>query len=309
MFEAPVTIQVQTTAAIHGDSTALGTVFQFYRPRLLAHALRICGNTPLAQDAVQDTFISAFTHLQSLKNADSFYPWLKRILVNICYRLLSKERFTELTDHNLTKDSLIHQSIDEHFEKISNRQRMFEALRFLSDELRSCIMLRYFSKHKSYDRIAEVLGIPVGTVRSRLAAAREKLATHFIRVQDADDVALNEGKQWSEYYFHSWSNMYDDEQVRNNLYNHILPGLSIRFTSGKSGIGRKILETEIDNDLYYGSRFTPGEVISSGNITLIEGPNFNNPDYPDRCSPETAFILFRSDNKVATAHIFDSPRH
>src|SRR6187399_3404293 len=92
MFQPPTSIEAHTKAAINGDSVALGVVFQFYRPRLQAHALRICGNTPLAQDAVQDTFISSFTHLKSLRDANLFYPWLKKILVHRCYQLLKKER-------------------------------------------------------------------------------------------------------------------------------------------------------------------------------------------------------------------------
>ena len=187
MIDIPSSINNQTQDAINGNVEAMGIVFQYFRPRLLAHALRICGNTPMAQDAVQDSFISAFTHLSTLRDTNLFYPWLKKILVNNCYQLLRKERFTEFTDSHLTNDTLLQCSINEHFENISNQQQLYEVLRFLSDELRSCIMLRYFSTFKSYEEIALILGIPVGTVRSRLAAARVKLAELFVLKQDADD--------------------------------------------------------------------------------------------------------------------------
>src|SRR5688572_11827990 len=153
MIEIPATIREKTSAALHGDASAMGVLFEWYRPRLYAHAMRICGNMPLAEDAVQDTFIAAFTHLSSLRNEHFFSPWLKKILINHCYNLLRKEQSVELTDRHLRNDSLLHQSIDEHFENISNRQRMYEALRFLSEELMSCVMLRYFSKFNSYEEI------------------------------------------------------------------------------------------------------------------------------------------------------------
>ena len=308
MFEIPASIQEKTRAAVEGDVSAMGVLFEWYRPRLYAHALRICGNNPLAKDAVQDTFISAFTHLNVLRDASFFYPWLKKILVNNCYRLLRKESTVEFTDSHLKHGNFIHHELDERFENISNVQRMYDALRFLSEELRSCILLRYFSSIKSYEEIATVLGIPVGTVRSRLAAAREKLSLYFFRNDDAGDAAIKEAQQWSDFYTERWNKVYDDSGVRNEFFSHLIPALNIRFTSGRFGTGRSILEEEINNDLVYGSRFMACEIVSSGNLTVMEGPNFNHPDYPDRCAPQTSLILFRKGDKVEMAHIFDSRR-
>lgn len=308
MFEVPASIQSQTNAAIQGDSAALGIVFQFYRPRLLAHALRICGNTPLAQDAVQDTFISALTHLKSLRDSTVFYPWLKKILVNRCYQLLKKEKSVGFEENMERSDFAVRQSVEEKFEKAANRQQLYKALMFLSDELRVCILLRYFSEFNSYEDIAVILGIPVGTVRSRLAAAREKLSLQFVHVADAGDKALTEAKRWSDFYLEHWNNLYDDSRIRDAFFNHLHPSLYIRFTSGKQDIGRTLIESEISNDLIYGSRTSVTQVSSSGNISVIEGANFNHPDYPDRCAPFTTLVLFRKNDIVNTAHIFDSPR-
>jgi len=308
MVEIPRTIGEKINAAVNGDATAMGVVFEWFRPRLYAHALRICGNTPAAQDVVQDTFISAFTHLSSLKNAGSFYPWLKKILVNHCYHLLRKEKFSSFTDQHLFRDDMLHRSMEEHFENTSNSQRMHEALRFLSEELRSCIMLRYFSFANSYEEMALVLDIPVGTVRSRLSAARAKLSVLFATIEDAGDAAVSEGLQWSGFYSDRWKRLYDDMQARSDFFNHLHPSMHIRFTSGASGIGRDIMEKEINNDLFFGSRFNLTEATSSGNVTVMEGLNRNHPDYPDRCAPATAIVLFRKDDQVQQLHIFDSAR-
>ena len=308
MFEAPATIQIHTRAALSGDSAALGIVFQYYRPRLQAHALRICGNTPLAQDAVQDTFISALTHLSSLRDVNLFYPWLKRILINRCYQLLKKEKSVGLEENMERNDFLVRQSIEEKFEKAANLQQLYKVLMFLSDELKACIMLRYFSEFNSYEDIAIILDIPIGTVRSRLAAARKKLELQFTTVADADDKALVEAKQWSDFYFNHWNNIYDDLKIRDAFFNHLHPSLNIRFTSGKQDVGRNLLESELSNDLVYGSRASVIQVTSSGNISVIECNNTNHPDYPDRCAPSTTLVLFRQNNIVKTAHISDAPR-
>lgn len=286
----------------------MGSLFENYRPQLISHALQICGNTPAAQDAVQDTFISAYTHLQSLRNPEFFYSWLRSILTNTCYQLIRKEKYSDLNEQIETKDYCVQQPIDEHFDKLSNQQRLFEALRMLSVELRSCVLLRYFSRFNRYDEIAKLLDIPVGTVRSRLAAAREKLTMLYTAFEDPGDAALKEALEWSAYYQLNWENLYDDVQVRHEIINHFHPALNIRFTSGKSGKGRNILEREIEDDLTFGSRLKIKEVFSSGNLSVLEGINFNHQEFPDRCPPATTLIFLRNQGKVESLQIFDSPR-
>jgi len=50
------------------------------------------------------------------------------------------------------------------------------------------------------------------------------------------------------------------------------------------------------------------EAVSSGNISLLQGPNLNHPDFPDRCAPATVLVVFRRNDKVETVQIFDSAR-
>ena len=169
-------------------------------------------------------------------------------------------------------------------------------------------MLRYFSNYNRYDEIAQVLRIPVGTVRSRLAAAREKLLS-FRNAPDTSDHALKEAQEWSNYYYNAWHHLYDDRQARKQFIDHFHASLNIRYTSGRSGKGRAILEGLINDDLNYGSTFKAEEIASSGNITLIEGININQPEYIDRCPPSSIFVLFREGDKIETFHIFDSCRN
>ncbi len=307
-FHIPGTIREKTSYALAGDTSLLGEVFEYFRPRLLAHAMRICGNSPLARDAVQDTFISVFTKLGTLKNVDLFYPWMKKILVNNCYLLLRRERSVELNESHSYGETLLQHSIESRLDEAADKQKLFESLSILSEELRSCMMLRYFSQSRSYDSIAQLLGLPVGTVRSRLAAGREKLATLFQAKPDSSDRVVKESLGMSQYYLHMYNKLYDDPAARKELLEHHSPQINIRYTSGSSGTGRGLLEKEVYNDLKFGSRFCPDQVISCGNVSVVEGMNMNHPDYPDRCAPHTAMVLFRSDKHINTLHIFDSTR-
>jgi len=306
--QIPDSIRQKITAALNGDTFAFGEVFQYFRPRLLSHAYRIFGNTPVAQDAVQDTFISAYTHMASLKDHAMFYPWLKKILVNNCYQLMRRDRSVELNEVVMQKEVFTTSSVQTNLEKITEQWQLFGSLRELSEELRICILLRYFTGLNSYDAIALVLGIPVGTVRSRLSAAREKLTFGFHKNADSTDAALIEGESWSGYYLELYRKFYDDLHARNELFDHHHKELNLRYTSGSSGKGRSLLENEVNNDLIFGSRFQPQEIISSGNISVIEGVNINHVRYPDRCAPMTTMVLFRKNDQIDTLHIFDSDR-
>lgn len=287
----------------------MASLFQLYRPQLYVHALRIVGNTPIAQDAVQDTFISAFTHISSLRDISLFYPWLKRILLNNCYLALRKEKSALNYRLALPDDTYIEESIEQRLENTANTQQIYSALSGLSAELRSCVLIRYFSNFGSYEEIALILGIPIGTVRSRLAAAREKLYAVYSHYNDKQDKAFMEAEQWSEYYLQIWKRFYDDQHTRNEFISQLNPALQIRYTSGSSGTGKALLEKEFNNDLLYGSRFHVREVNSCGNISVMEGINTNSSEYPDRCAPSSVIVLFRKNDKMIDAcNIFDSPR-
>ena len=307
MVSIPQTILEKTNAALEGDKKAFGSLFEWYNPRLYAHALRLCGNTPIAQDAVQETFISAFIHRSSLRDPSLFYPWLKRILINHCYRLLKKERSSE-SELIETKDILIQQSIEENFDRTANRQWVYVALNKLSDELRACVMLKYFTRFKSYEDIALILGIPIGTVRSRLSAAKGKLLSAYKRISDTTDNAMKESRRWSSYYLYLWQNLYENRVVRNEFIQHMHPSMNVRFTSGKLRRGRILLDAALEDDIRHGSQLCVDEVSSSGDVSVISGANLNSQEHPHHCPASTVVVLFRHDDKIETSHIFDSPR-
>lgn len=133
-------------------------------------------NSHDAEDLVQESFLRAFKSFESFRGGDG-RAWLLRIVRNACYTWLQGNRVQELTtvydealhtieDASRDPETLLLESAD--------HQRLKETLEELPLEFREVIVLREL-EGMSYKEIAALVGIPVGTVMSRLARARERL--------------------------------------------------------------------------------------------------------------------------------------
>ncbi len=149
-----------------GDAAALGWLLERYRTRtvrLAAHVLRAEAD---AEDVAQEAFVRAFRRLHTLRgDGASFGPWLRRIVVRLCLDRLRRGRHeaSALTDDDW--DALAPADL-------ADTRLLIEALLdTLSPPLRAALVLREM-EGLDYDEIAHVLAVPVGTVRSRLHAAR-----------------------------------------------------------------------------------------------------------------------------------------
>ena len=113
-----------------------------------------------AEDAMSDAALRAWQHVASLRDPDKFDAWFSRILVNVCRdRLRQRRRSVPLLVEPAT-------SIDP-FTESAEREALFAALGQLTPEHRAVIALHYL-EGLTVDRIAEQLGMPAGTVKSRL---------------------------------------------------------------------------------------------------------------------------------------------
>ena len=157
----------RVVAARAGEMAAWNALYQYYYPRLLNTALQLCGNRSETKDLVQDTFITAFLKLSQLKDPSHFGAWIRKILVRKCYRL--SRPFETLSETIETT------GWEEQLEYVERETRLQTAIRQLPEILRTTLLLRYFSGRQSYNEIADILSVPVGTVRSRLNEAKSKL--------------------------------------------------------------------------------------------------------------------------------------
>ncbi len=167
--------------SLSGRSAAFGILVRRYQDRLYNTVYRLLGNSEDAQDVVQESFISAYQSLDSFKGDAKFFTWLYRIAMNAAISLKRKKKATVSLEtgskHDLAIDPL-DQSLDNQpgdaMERQEEEDRLQAALDKLSPEHKSVIVLKDIEDMK-YEEIAEVLEVPIGTIRSRLHRARLEL--------------------------------------------------------------------------------------------------------------------------------------
>ena len=152
-----------------GDGDAYRHLVERYQREAMGHALAILGNRQDAEDAVQDAFVDAYRALARFDEERRFYPWFYAILRNRCLKLMASRRRHEtdaLDDVGmLTREGAA---------SVEDVVALEEALKKMPSESREVLMLRHLDG-LSYKELAERLGIPIGTVMSRLFRARTDL--------------------------------------------------------------------------------------------------------------------------------------
>lgn len=142
--------------------------------RAFAIAYRLVGNRDDALELSQDAFVRAFRAMARFDPTRPFYPWFHRILRNVCYRFLSRRaRRREAA----LPDAIACDRFDPRDLAAANeaKERVWEALGRLRPEHRELIVLKDLQGLK-YREIAQIVGVPDGTVMSRLHAARRALS-------------------------------------------------------------------------------------------------------------------------------------
>ena len=162
--------------ARRGDDTAFRVLLDRHAGRLYGLALHLLGNAVDAEDVVQETFAGAFRGLRGFRGHASVRTWLTRILVNQVARLCRSHRRQRTVSIGLALESVgdVVPGAVAAEDRADIRMDVWAVLARLSEEHRIVIVLREM-QGMSYNEIAEVLGVPRGTVESRLFRAREKL--------------------------------------------------------------------------------------------------------------------------------------
>lgn len=156
-----------------GNAEAFALLLQRYRNRIFNLAWQLLGDRDEAEDVAQETFLQAFEHLHEFRGESQISTWLYRIAVNACMMRLRQRKFVEpLPEDYEPVDEIDWRKVEE---QILLKRRIDEVLTRLPENLRLVLILREIHE-LSYEEIAQVLSIPIGTVRSRLFEARKKFA-------------------------------------------------------------------------------------------------------------------------------------
>jgi len=178
--------QLLVERAQRGDKHAFELLVAKYQRKLVRLISRIVRDPAEVEDVAQEAFIKAYRALPQFRGESAFYTWLYRIAVNTAKNFLvaqgrraptSTEKDAEeaetFEDAGQLRDINTPESI------LMSRQvamTVNAAMDKLPQELRTAITLREV-EGMSYDEIAELMGCPIGTVRSRIFRAREAIAT------------------------------------------------------------------------------------------------------------------------------------
>ena len=156
-----------------GDRDAFGVLVRRYQHRVFALGIRMLHNRSDAEDLVQETFLRAFRALDRFEPDRPLAPWLFRIATN---RALSSLARRGRQDHDeLPPDLAAHgPSPEEETDKRRLERAVRAAVAELPPEQRTILTLRV-AEGLSYREISEAVDVPIGTVMSRLARARETL--------------------------------------------------------------------------------------------------------------------------------------
>jgi RNA polymerase sigma-70 factor (ECF subfamily) len=175
--------------ALTGNSAAFGRLVTRYQDRLYNTLVHVVGSAEDAYDVAQDAFVQAFLKLDTFHRNSAFYTWLYRIAFNLAVSRRRRHKPTSSIDQvrelsgsePMSHDDAPGDRLDRE-ERVSQVQ---SALAGLSEEFRDVLVLREIDGC-CYETIADILNLPVGTVRSRLHRARLELREQLREVVQQD---------------------------------------------------------------------------------------------------------------------------
>ena len=168
---------------IKGQQWAFNQLVATYQERLLKIAYGITLDREEAMEIVQDVFVSVFKNIASFRQEASLATWLRRITINQClnWKRKWKRRFRWhhdpidfQTETKLNRDSQKKNDPETLFREKEFEKKIMDAVKTLPEKLRAVFVLNNL-EGLTYEQIAKTLDIKIGTVRSRLHAARKKI--------------------------------------------------------------------------------------------------------------------------------------
>ncbi len=186
-----------------GDRPAFGQLVEVYQDKIYGYVSRMLGDPDEAEDVAQETFVRAYRSLPHFRGAASFHTWLYRIASNLAIDVARRNRRQSTGDFSLdepleSEEGDYEREIADESgspEQLTQRREMQELVRQavaeLPEKLRAVVVL-YELQGESYEDIAEILGCPLGTVKSRLFNARSQLKDMLEQLVDVGELEVEQ---------------------------------------------------------------------------------------------------------------------
>jgi RNA polymerase sigma-70 factor (ECF subfamily) len=274
-------------AARAGDASSLGLLLERHRADMRAVAVALLGYGTAAEDAVQDGMLTALRRLHDLREPDAAGAWLRAIVRNACRMQLRSARPILPLGDDLRAAGTAEELLDRH----ALRDWVWHAMAQLSEPLQLVVVLRHFGEPRSYAEIAQICGVPIGTVRSRLNEARRRLARLLITETEAahDDVgglARRRGDRLQEMLRASV-----DGGLAATVADLADPGMVMAGWWGAVPDGRDLLVRILSMDAEDGVRERVMDVTASSRVTVMECQLINPPWDPTHCPPAVLWLV------------------
>nr|WP_276206299.1 RNA polymerase sigma factor SigM [Thermoactinospora rubra] len=175
-------------AHINGDAHAFSEIVRRHRDRMWAVALRTLGDPDEAADAVQDAFVSAYRKAGSFRGEAAVTTWLHRIVVNACLDRMRRKSVRPVADDELIEAAERDTPLPDQTGEREVSLEVSAALKLLPPDQRAALVLVDMMGY-SVEDAAQVLDVPSGTVKSRCARGRAKLAPILAHLRNRSDLS------------------------------------------------------------------------------------------------------------------------
>ncbi|HEY7200085.1 MAG TPA: sigma-70 family RNA polymerase sigma factor [Candidatus Dormibacteraeota bacterium] len=294
MEHAAVSDAELSRLARSGDVAALAGLLERHRPSLYASAVAVLRDREEALDAVQETFVVALVRIGSLRDPEALGGWLHTVLRNTCLmRMRRGRRQASIEELELASAA---PGPEEALDRHAARDWVWAALDALTPDDRLTVILRYFTRCSSYQSIAAVTAVPVGTVRSRLNRARSRLASALANAASRNGLgqAHLEARRLG-----AWERFYTE------LHEAPVPGTYRDLYSPEievadaTGLWRGVAEWSAHEReaIALGVRARIVGLLANRDFTVLE-IDFTNPaGAPDHCPPRSTFVHRLADGR------------
>ena len=269
-------------SALGGDMASFSALLDRYRASLYARALAYLARPEDAADAVQETFLLALTRLGQVRDPEAVGGWLHAVLRSVCAMEL-RSRIGRVTVAEIDADVPAAQDA---VGQLALRDWVWAALEDLPEPLRLVTLLRFFGGGHSYAEIAQLCGVPVGTVRSRLHQAKAELGARLLA---ESGTAPRGDAGWAQRVRASYLALAGRDP---DPYAAMFAVDAEIAASGLVVRGREQIRWMCEQDLGHGIGARLADVISSAAITVIESEFVNPDDDPRHCPPGVTHVLF-----------------
>ncbi|RKN34410.1 RNA polymerase sigma factor [Micromonospora musae] len=293
-------------AAQVGEVSALGLLLARHRSAMLAVAITLLGYGPDAEDAVQDATVVALRRVGDVRDPEAVGPWLRAVVRNVCRARRAR--------HDLPLDDPLAAALRspepdpaEALERHALRDWVWHALEQLSPPLRLVLVLRYFTGVTTYQDIADACGVPIGTVRSRLAEARDRLARAVLATAEAahDDSASLTSARWRRAEETLSAARRGDLGTFAAYWSPTLEG---HWPRGDRSFGRRRVLGVLERDLGAGVHHHLANVVAGRDLTIWEIELVNPADDPFHCPPRAVWIHHLESGRAQRCRLFHARR-